>query len=168
MTMDAMSWSDSSDHKWSAAITLAAAKRLKETQSIDLLDPQTMATLFGPDPLVRVEAIAELAREQWQALSLDYAAFAERLLSPGSFPKATAALRAAISDFFRRLDRNDLAIVSDRAWAAMEADRKLREEEAGGNRVGNILEAAQRRSRNMMESELDKAFHKINGTESGS
>jgi hypothetical protein len=172
MTTDQLSWSDSSGDKWNAAITLVAALRLRDTQQIDLLDPKSMETLFGVNPLLRVEAIAELAREQWEGRSLDYKAFAERLLSPGAFPKATAALRAAISDFFRRLDRNDLAIVSDRAWEAMEADRQMREAEAASDSVGVILEAAQRKGKAQMKGALQKALDEITklpitGTESG-
>lgn len=168
-TVQPLCWTDSSGDKWNSAITLAAAKRLKETQSIDLLDPKSMETLFGVDPLVRIEAIAELLREQWSTdRKLTYEQFTDRLLSPGAFPAATAALRAAISDFFRRLDRNDLAIVSDRAWEAMEADRQVREEEAAGDGVGTILDAARRKAKQQMKDALNRAFEEVNGPESGS
>lgn len=169
-TVQPLCWTDSSGDKWNSAITLAAAKRLKETQSIDLLDPKSMETLFGVDPLVRIEAIAELLREQWSTdRKLTYEQFTDRLLSPGAFPAATAALRAAISDFFRRLDRNDLAIVSDRAWEAMAAEQQMREREAAGERVGVILDVAQSKAEARMRAALQEALNQIqDGPVSGS
>jgi hypothetical protein len=129
-----------------------------------------MESLFGVDPLIRIEAIAELSRPQWEKLGLCYSDFVDRLLGGDrTFAEATIALKAALSDFFRRLDRADLAVVADRAWETMDLDRKLRETAAAGEKVGKVLEAALSKSQAMMDEKLDEALEEVQrGSKSGS
>lgn len=165
---DQFIWTDADNRRWSAYIKLDDAVRLRETQSIDLLDPHSMEQLFGTNPLTRIEAMAELARRHWTDSGLQYTDFADALISTEtSFEMATAALRAAIADFSRRLGRNDLAIVSERAWAAMDLDRRMRESKASGEKVGSVLEAARARSAKEVDEQLDRALAEIAGKPSG-
>lgn len=152
-------WTDTAGTKWNCHIGLAAARRLKQTQEIDLLDPKSVDILFGYDPLKRVEAIAELAREQWTEAGLTYEDFAELLVSGGeTFIAASAALKAGLSDFFRRLGRADLAVVADRAWAAIVAENTLRMAKASGPKIGQILDAAIERAGSDIDNELDRVL----------
>lgn len=166
-----LSWTDATGDRWSGFIHLADARRLQETQNIDLLDPKSVDVLFGGNPLCRIEAIGELARPQWTAAGLAYDEFAERLVSgPTTFVDATDALRRGLSDFFRRLGRDDLAIVADRAWEALAADADLRRTKASGTKVGEILAAGIQRSEREIDAELDRALATmaIPGQQSGS
>jgi hypothetical protein len=171
METNQMQWTDAQGAHWSTVIKFESAIRLRETQAIDLLNPKSMESLFGADPTLRVEAIAELARPQWEERKLNYLQFVDRLLSgQTTFAEATIALKAALSDFFRRLDRADLAVVADRAWAAMDCERKLRETAANGPKVGKVLEAGLVASEKLIDAGLDKALEEAEklGNTSGS
>ena len=170
MTEDTkFTWTDSQGRKWSAYIRFEDAVRLREQNSIDLLDPKSMETLFSQMPLDRVEAMAELARSQWQRENLTYSDFTDALLSTeSSFTDATAALRAAISDFSRRLGREDLAIVSDRAWKAMDLESQIRVQKASSEKVGQILDAAREKGARVIDEHLVDALATILGSSSGS
>jgi hypothetical protein len=171
MTNEKQSWSDSQGRTWSTAIKAIDAVRLRDVAGVDLLDPNSMESIFGADPLKRVETMGELAREQWQRLDLRYEDFADAILStPTSFIDATAALRVSIADFFRRLGREDLAAVVDRAWQVMQVDRQMRIEKANGEKVGKILQAAADQSAADVDASLDAALDKIQirGKRSGS
>lgn len=162
MLPDPKQWTDAHGDKWNCYLTLAAARRLKETQTIDLLELASVEVIFGADPLRRIEALAELLREQWTEAGLTYEDFAERVVgSDNSFLTATAALKAGLSDFFRRLGRTDLATVADRAWTAIVTETKLRESKAAGTKVGKILEAALERSAREIDAELDRALAQL-------
>lgn len=162
-------WTDAHSRKWSACISFDDAVRLRERASIDLLDPRSMETLFSSNPLQRVEAMAELARRQWETAGLQYTEFTDALLSTqNSFTDATAALRSAISDFSRRLGRNDLAIVSDRAWESMDMESKIREQKASGEKVTQILQAALARGERQIDDALDKALATLGNTSGSS
>lgn len=171
MEPNAVQWTDSGGDRWSTAIKFDAAVRLRETQGIDLLNPQSMESMFGADPMTRIEALAELSRPQWEKLGLAYSDFVDRLLSgERTFAEATIALKAALSDFFRRLDRADLAVVADRAWDAMDCERKLRETAAAGEKVGKVLATAVAKSEAEIDKQLDKALAEVEqlGNTSGS
>jgi hypothetical protein len=171
MEPNAMQWKDAEGDLWSTAIKFEAAVRLRETQNVDLLNPSSMESLFGADPMQRIEAIAELSRAQWEERGLAYSDFVDRLLSGNrTFAEATIALKAALSDFFRRLDRADLAVVADRAWAAMDCERKLREKAAKGDKVGKVLDTAVAKADQMIDAALDKSLEEVEqlGNTSGS
>lgn len=163
------SWSDSQGRKWSTAIKAIDAVRLRDDSAVDLLDPKAMEVIFGSDPLKRIEVMGELARDQWAHQGLRYEDFADAMLStPTSFIDATAALRVSIADFFRRLGREDLAAVVDRAWKVMRIDQQMRVEKANGQKVGQILQEAAKRSEADVDASLDAALDKIRGNRSGS
>lgn len=160
-----LTWRDTNGRPWSCAITLGAAKRLKDTQSIDLLDPNCVDILFGSDPITRIEAIGELLREQWTAADCTYEQFAELLISGDTtFDDATEALKAGLSDFFRRIGRRDLAAVIDRAWDAMTADAELRLSKANGPKVAQIFERTLAESARQIDAELDAALGKMHAS----
>ena len=162
-----LQWTDASGDRWSGFIALADAHRLKTTQSIDLLNPQSIEVLFGPDVYKRIEAMGELARPQWTEAGLTYDDFAERLLSGDeTLLDASNALRSGISDFFRRIGRADLAVVADRAWKAMESEAQLRLDRAAGEKVGQILEMGLAKSAKGMDDELDRVIETL-GNQSG-
>lgn len=159
------SWADSEGRAWLTTIQAIDAVRLRDSAGIDLLNPKSIEKLFGADPLVRIEALGELARPQWERKQLGYTDFANALLSTDtSFIEATAALRLSISDFFRKLGRGDLATVSDRAWAVMEADQQSREAKAGGAKVGEILALAQAKAEADVDRALDETLEKLSQT----
>jgi hypothetical protein len=154
-----LNWSDATGGKWHFFISLAAARELKNTQSLDLLDPRCVERLFGADPLARIEAMAELARTQWTEAGLTYANFAELIIGgPTSYDDASAALKAGLADFFRRIGRGDLATVADRAWEAITAEMQLRTQKAAGPKVGEIFAAALKQTDEGIDAELDRAL----------
>lgn len=162
---DKMAWQDANGKRWSTAIKFQDAVRLRESAGIDLLLPATMEQLFGPNPLERIETIAELARPQWQEANLSYTEFADLIVGgPTTLIAATAALRSAITDFFRRLDRNDLAIVVDRAWDAMVKGLQVSIEKASGPKIGQVLQAAIDKMDREIDDGLDKALQSMLGS----
>jgi hypothetical protein len=169
MTTPNLTWTDAENRKWIAAIAFVDAVRLRDTQQIDLLDPKSIERLFS-DPLIRIEAIAELQRAQWEKLQLNYSQFVDDAILSGerTFADATLALREAISDFFRRLDRRDLAIVADRAWTMMDREQALRMSTASGDKVGQILEASMTRAAAELDAELDRTLERVGSTSTSS
>lgn len=162
------SWTDSLGRVWSTAIKAVDAVRLRDSAGIDLLNPNSMESIFGGDPLKRIEAMGELARDHWQGQGLRYEDFADAILStPTSFIDATAALRVSIADFFRRLGREDLATVVDRAWKVMQIDQRMRLDRANGEKVEQILQEAAKRSEADVDASLDAALDRIRGKRSG-
>lgn len=168
MTESQLQWTDASGNRWSGFISLSDARRLKHSQSIDLLDPRSIEVLFGGDLFQRVEAIGELARPQWTEAGLTYEDFADRLFSgEETFLQATNVLRMGISDFFRRAGRGDLAVVADRAWNTMQAEANLRMARAKGEKVGEILNRSLAESEAALDRELDRVLETL-GNQSGS
>jgi hypothetical protein len=167
--IEKQSWSDSQGRIWSTSIKAVDAVRLRDSAGIDLLNPNSMESIFGGDPLKRIEAMGELARDHWQGLGLQYEDFANAILStPTSFIDATAALRVSIADFFRRLGREDLATVVDRAWKVMQVDQQMRIAKANGEKVDQILQEAAKQSAADVDASLDAALDRIRGKHSGS
>lgn len=162
MSDKVLGWGDETGRQWSCAIKLGDAQRLKETQGIDILDPSAMEKLFGSGPLVRIEAIGELSRPQWEAAGLTYQDFVDLLIGTDtSFASATAALRAALSDFFRRLDRHDLAIVVDRAWVALVAEMNHQVELANSPMVGKAMDTAVANAMAEKSAKLEKVLKQL-------
>lgn len=165
METPTLNWNDASGSNWHFHISLSAARRLKQTQSIDLLEPTCVEILFASDPLKRIEAMAELAREQWNAAGKEYEEFADLIVgNENTFFAASAALKAGLSDFFRRLGRADLATVVDRAWEAMAAEMQVRLAKAGGRKIGDLLDVAVKRTESEIDAELDRALARMGRT----
>ncbi len=123
---------------------------------------------FWADPLVRIETIAEVCRPQWEASNLTYTDFADLLVGGDStLLDATVALKVAIADFFRRLGRNELAVVLDRAWETTVKGMALAVEKAGSEKAGRVLSAALERMERDLDQELDRATDRLLGTGSG-
>lgn len=157
-----LNWTDATGDRWHFHIPLTAARRLKQNQSIELLEPSCVEILFASDSLKRIEAMAELAREQWTEAGLTYEDFADRIVgNETTFLDASAALKAGLSDFFRRLGRAELATVADRAWDAMAAGMHLRTEKAAGPKVGALLDAAIKRTETEIDAELDRVLEQM-------
>jgi Arc/MetJ-type ribon-helix-helix transcriptional regulator len=165
-----LAWTDEQGDKWSTAIALSDARRLKDQAGVDLLDPKSIEVLFGPDLLGRIEAMGELARPQWEKRELTYDDFADRLIGgPETFADASDALRRALSDFFRRVGREELAVVADRAWEAMAADAQMRIGKAKGDKIGKLLNSGVTRADAEIDRALDAELAKLSsGPSSGS
>ncbi|QDV26938.1 hypothetical protein [Aureliella helgolandensis] len=173
-TSQPLKWNDGSGQSWSTTIALSDALRLKQEMAIDILDPKSVEVIFGSDLVRRTEVLGELARPQWEEAGIAYTDFADLLLSgPTTFVDASDALRRGLSDFFRRAGREDLAIVADRAWKAMEAGMQVSVAKASGEKVGKILQAGIDRAEADLDKELDRALAtlqapRIAGSSSGS
>ena len=170
MEAEKLVWVDANGKRWSTAIRFQDAVRLRDLGT-DLLVPATMEQIFGKNPLDRIEVLGELARPQWEQAGLAYVDFAGLVLGgETTLADATAALKAALSDFFRRLDRNDLAVVLDRAWDAMVKGLRLAVEKAEGTKVGEILAMSVAKMSRDIDEGLDRAMEKltaIHGNTSG-
>jgi hypothetical protein len=113
---------DGQGREWTLAITIGAVKRLKAAlEDVDLTrigegDPPLCDRLTG-DVILLCDVLFCLVKAQAESLSVDEAQFAE-LLGGDVLRKAILAFWGELTDFFRDLDRPDVARLT-------EARRKL-------------------------------------------
>ena len=155
--MPNLTWTDAAGHLWSCAIRLSDARRLKESGT-DLFNPEQLRTLFS-DTLGTIELIGELLRPQWEEAGISYLDFSDSLVeSAGVYTAATAALQAAIADFFRRIDRPALALVVERAFETARSLETQAVGNAGGDKMAQLMTSMQRRSQAAFDEEIEKAI----------
>lgn len=110
-------WRDADQREWVCHITIEKAIRIKQERGVDLLNPESIKTSFT-DPLLVAELLADLHAEQWKDQMTLYE-FAELAMKTEEVAlSSSAALEAALTDFFRRLRRPALATVVEKAREA--------------------------------------------------
>lgn len=108
-------WVSHDDKRFDFSLKLSDAKRLKSA-GIDLFDPELIKTKFF-SPLDTIELLAECTRSQWE--SIGYEAFVDRLTyDANSLDAAVDCFTVAMSDFFRRVGHQHVAVVVDNARRA--------------------------------------------------
>ncbi len=136
-----LTWTDSQGREWNFRLTIADLKRLKSAGT-DIADPDVYKTLFG-DTLGLIETVAEVLRPQWESRALSYEQFAECLIeTPDSLVAVQAAFVAGLSDFFRRAQSLERAVIVEKAWAATKATKLAIERRANSQELQGLIDAA--------------------------
>ena len=115
---------DSAGRQWPVAITIAAARRVKQTLDVDLLnldagEPPVIQRLH--DMATVVDVVYVLCMPDADAAGIDDAEFAERLDGRAA-GAARNALWDALRDFFLAVGRPDAAGLLDRSNAVIAAE----------------------------------------------
>lgn len=153
-------FTDLQGHAWNLAITIADARRLKSEGGIDILDPKSLQETTD-DLYLRFDLIAGICADQIAALGITAKEFDVRLADAAVHESACRALREALTDFFLRAGRPDLARVMDRIVEAADRLKVLAVNRIDSPRVNEAIETAIRDAEAEMDKAMDRELAKI-------
>ncbi len=162
-----VTFADKEKRSWSLRITIADARRLKETGT-DICNPEGFQIIFA-STLSQIEMIAELMRPQWEAASMSYEQFADWLIDDeGRWAEVQECFINALTDFFRRLGEPHLARLAEKAREAAEKAVRAQLARVDGPKLDQMIDAMLAADEKRFESAVEKELAKLSGATSPS
>lgn len=154
-------WTDSSGRRWSTAVNVNVARRVKDQLGVDLLDAFDGKLLgrLADDPVLLVDTLYLVCKPQADERDVDDTGFAE-LLVGDTIEQAASALVRGIVDFFPQ----DRGAVLERLWNATTQTRTQATRLATDKLDSPQMEAAMKTALTKAESEIDQRLTELGDT----
>lgn len=144
------SFHDSQGRKWSLSLSLAQAKKLKDTLGVDLLDGGPSINRLASDPYTVANVLYLLCESQAAAAGVTDEQFGEALAGD-AIDDATEALLNALVDFFPKRQRGTLKMMLEKLTQANSQAVTLAEKKLSSEAMDQMIQ----RGMQQAEAEID-------------
>lgn len=157
-----MQFTDKQGATWNLSLPIGLARSLRGLpEPIDILDPECLQSTVD-DLFKRFDMLVAICTGQMKEQGITPEQFDVRLAETSVFEEASQALRLALTDFFRRAGRPDLARIMDRIVEAADRLRVIAANRVDSPKVNAAIEKAIVDAEAEMEAKIDEALLKLN------